>query len=72
MGFWSSKELERKRAVSWVRLLACAKNGAISVEFCGRSEAGFDLWQIRQGEKILALQGNEPQVIEAMQLAGLY
>ena len=43
-------KLTKERAIAWVRLLANAKKGAITVEYCGKSKGGQWLWQIRQGK----------------------
>ncbi|OQX86959.1 MAG: hypothetical protein B6D55_04680 [Candidatus Omnitrophica bacterium 4484_70.2] len=59
-------KLVKDRATAWVRLLANAKREPVVICYCGKSKEGQWLWEVRQGDKYLALQGTELQVIESL------
>jgi len=59
-------KLTKDRSIAWVRLLANAKKEPITITYCGKSKDGLWLWEVRQGDKYLALQGTEFQIIESL------
>lgn len=53
-------------ATAMNRLLGIAKAGPVLIEYCGKTPSGEWLWQVRQGNKYLALQGTEAQVLQSL------
>jgi len=60
-----SMKLLNDRSIAFVKLLAKAKEAPITIRYCGKSKEGQFLWEVRQGDRNLAL-GTEIQVISKL------